>query len=56
MQVRFSCVAGAKAPAAVLLRVHTWFECGRVTSVLGVCLVLKRAELINAGTIRHLKA
>ena len=54
--VRFSCVAGAKALAAGLYRMRCWFEIGRVTSVLVVCLVLKRAELVCGGAIRHLKA
>ena len=56
MPVRPTCVAGAKALAAGLQRVRCWFESGRVTSVLGLCLVLKRAKLICAGAIRHLKA
>ena len=41
MPVRPTCVAGAKALAAGLWRVRSWPESGRVTSVLGVCLVLK---------------
>ena len=44
------------AAAAGLERVRSWLECGRVTSVLDVCLVLKRAELIDAGAMRLLKA
>ena len=51
MPVRFSYVAGANTPAAGLLWVRSWFECGRVISVLGVCLVLKRAELSDGGCV-----
>ena len=54
--VRFSCVAGVKAPAAGLKRVCFWFQSVRVTSVLLVCLVLKRAKLIDAGAIDGLIA
>ena len=43
MPVRPTCVAGAKALAAGLQRVRCWFDCARVTSVPGLCLVLKRA-------------
>ena len=56
MPVRFWFVAHVFAAAAGLQRVRCWFESGRVTSVPGVCLVLKRAELIDAGAIRHVKA
>ena len=56
MPVRFSCEAGAFAPAAGLKRVRCWFESGHITSVLVMCLVLKRAELVCAGAIQDLKA
>ena len=54
--VRFSCVALVFALAAGLQRVRCWFESGRVTSVPGLYLVLKRAKLICAGAMFLFKA
>ena len=56
MLVRLSCVAGMKALVAGLSRVCPRFQSVRITSVLDVCLVLKRPELIDAGAIDGLKA